>query len=595
MDALDRSGAFQFEGFRLDRQARVLLRCDEAGAFVPMAVGSRAFDVLDALVGRAGELVSRDELMSAVWPTTVVEDTNLNMQIAALRRILDEVRADGSCIQTIPGRGYRFAVPVTPVEAASPLAPGGQSGNGADAERAPSQPGAAPPPLVLRMSRKRLWGGGPVLVAGALCLLAVAAMFIIWHQLQSGTTGTVPRRSIVVLPFANLSGDPEQQYFADGITEDLTTDLLRMPNWFVISRNTASTYRAKPVDIKEVARELGVHYVVAGSVQRWGKEVRISAQLINAETDAQLWAERFDRDLGNLLALQNDITTRISMAIAGALTEAEAARPVEHPDAPDLVFQGWTVMRGPKTRERYATAVAVFERAVALDPGSARASSSLANVLANRVMEQMTDTPAADLARSDELASRALSIAPRSSNAHFVKGSVLRAQGRCGEAIPEYEIALALDRNNVSTMSHLGWCKLLMGGSIEEAITVQERAVQLDPREWVGGVYLTRIGLARLLLSQAEEAVPQLERARSLVPAQPGTRAALAAAYGLVGSTGGAAAELAEARRLFGDDRLSSIASFKQFGFWGTAVPKVRALVEATYFAGLRKAGVPEE
>src|SRR5215468_6647275 len=123
MDALERGGVFLFEGFRLDRQARVLLRRDEAGGFVPVAVGSRAFDVLDALVGRAGELVSRDELMSTVWPTTVVEDTNLNMQIAALRRLLDDGPGKGSCIQTIPGRGYRFAVPVTRVDAALPLAP----------------------------------------------------------------------------------------------------------------------------------------------------------------------------------------------------------------------------------------------------------------------------------------------------------------------------------------------------------------------------------------------------------------------------------------------------------------------------------------
>jgi DNA-binding winged helix-turn-helix (wHTH) protein len=187
MDALTKGGVFQFEGFRLDRQARVLFRRDKDGAFVPIAIGGRALEVLDVLVERAGDLVLRDELMAAIWPATAVEDTNLNMQIAALRRVLDEGRANGSCIQTIPGRGYRFVSRVKPED-------GG--------------------------ARRRL--------------------------------------SIVVLPFANLSDDREQQYWADGITDDVTTDLSRLADMFVISRNTAFAYRNKPVDTKQIGRELGV-------------------------------------------------------------------------------------------------------------------------------------------------------------------------------------------------------------------------------------------------------------------------------------------------------------------------------------------------
>ncbi len=148
------------------------------------------------------------------------------------------------------------------------------------------------------------------------------------------------RLSIVVLPFANLSSDPEQQYLADGITEDLTTDLSRLAGMFVISRNTAFTYRNKPIDTKQIGRELGVRYVLEGSVRRSGNRVRVTAQLIDAETDAQLWAERFDRDTSDLFALQDEITSRIAVALNLELIVAEAARPTEHPDALDYILRG---------------------------------------------------------------------------------------------------------------------------------------------------------------------------------------------------------------------------------------------------------------
>ena len=154
-----------------------------------------------------------------------------------------------------------------------------------------------------------------------------------------------PRLSIVVLPFANLSNDPEQQYFADGITEDLTTDLSRIADMLVISRNTAFTYKDKPVDAKQIGRELGVRYVLEGSVRRSGNQVRVNAQLIDAETDAHLWAERFDRDTGDLFALQDEITSRIAIALNLELIGAEAARPTDHPDALDYILRGRAAIR----------------------------------------------------------------------------------------------------------------------------------------------------------------------------------------------------------------------------------------------------------
>jgi len=177
-----------------------------------------------------------------------------------------------------------------------------------------------------------------------------------------------PRLSIVVLPFANLSNDPEQQYFADGITEDVTTDLSRLAHMLVISRNTAFTYRNKPVDTKQIGRELGVRYVLEGSVQRSGNRVRVTAQLIDAATDTHLWAERLDRDTGDLFALQNEITSRIANTLHLELIAAEAARPTDHPDAVDYILRGRAALFKPDSRDSYAEAISLFEQALSLDP-----------------------------------------------------------------------------------------------------------------------------------------------------------------------------------------------------------------------------------
>jgi TolB-like protein len=176
----------------------------------------------------------------------------------------------------------------------------------------------------------------------------------------------VPRLSIVVLPFANLSDDREQQYFADGITDDLTTDLSRVANMFVISRNTAFTYRNKPVDAKHIGRELGVRYVLEGSVRRSGDQVRVNAQPIDAETDAHMWAERFDQGTGDLFALQNEITSRIAVALNVELIAAEAARRSDHPDALDYILRGRAAWAKAPTRDNYREVIDLFERALAL-------------------------------------------------------------------------------------------------------------------------------------------------------------------------------------------------------------------------------------
>jgi adenylate cyclase len=258
---------------------------------------------------------------------------------------------------------------------------------------------------------------------------------------------SAPRLSIVVLPFANLSNDPEQQYFADGITGDLTTDFSRLADMFVISGNTAFTYGDKPVNTKQIGRELCVRYVLEGSVRRSGNRVRVNAELIDADTDAHLWAERFDRDTSDLFAVQDEITSRIAIALNSTLITAEAARSTENPDALDYIFRARAAGWQPPSRDKYAEEIRLFKCALAIDPRSAEARSSLASALMSRVMTGMADSAAADIKRAEGLVSQVLAASPRNPPAHFAKGQVLRAQRRFEEAIPEYETAIESDRN----------------------------------------------------------------------------------------------------------------------------------------------------
>jgi adenylate cyclase len=237
---------------------------------------------------------------------------------------------------------------------------------------------------------------------------------------------------------------------------------------------------------------------------------------------------------------------------------------------------------------------ALFEHALALDPQSVEAQSRLAVVLVDRVLIGMADSAAADLACAEGLVDQALAASPRYALAHFANGQVLRAQKRWEEAIPEYETVLASNRNWVAALICLGWCKLY-AGSIEEVTPLEEQAIRLSPRDPFMGHCYYLIGTVHLLQSHIDEAIVWLERGRSAMPAVPAHRSRLASAYALRGETERAAAELAEARRLDGGDLFSSIAHLKAYpgAWWG--VPKIRALYEATYFAGLRKAGMPEE
>ena len=470
---------FRFGDHALDIERRELRRGAELIALEP-----QVFDLLIYLVQNRGRVVSKDDLIQGVWGGRIVSDSALTTRLNAARRAVDDSGAVQRVIRTVQRKGVRFICDVS------------EEGESASSVRiVPAAIGPSP----------------------------------------------APRLSIVVLPFANLSNDPEQQYFADGITGDVTTDLSRIPDMLVISRNTAFTYRNKPVDTRQIGRELGVRYVLEGEVRRSGNRVRVTAQLIAAETDAHLWAERFDGDVGDPLTLQDEITSRIAIALNLELLDAEAARPTENPDTRDYILRGRAARLKPPSPENRAEAIALHEQALALDPQSVAAQSWLAIELAARVLDFMTGTAAADIARAEGLVEGALATAPRSALAHFAKAQVLRAQHRYEEAIPEYETVIALNRNWANAYSLLGWCKF-MTGSMEELIPAQERAIRLSPRDPEIGLFYGRIGRAHLLQSRIEEAIEWHEKARNAIPAHPGFRTFLAAAYALKGDTGRAAA-----------------------------------------------------
>lgn len=408
-----------------------------------------------------------------------------------------------------------------------------------------------------------------------------------------GHPGVAPRLSIIVLPFANLNVELAQQYFADAITDDVTTDLSRIPGLFVISSSTALSLRGRPVDARQIGRQLNVRYVLQGSVRRSGNRVRVNTQLIDAETNAQIWAERFECAAEDILTLQDQVTSQIAVTLDLELVGAEAARVFsDNPDALDFTLRGRAALYNYQgsTRQNFQTAIEMFEAAMKLDPASAEIQSLLAVALSSRVMEQMSDAPDFDLQRADELVKAVLASSPRHPMAHFARGHILRAWHQYPAAILEYEAAVASNRNWVVALAALGFTKFL-AGSMDGAIATQEQAIRLSPRDPRLPNWYWRVGMIHLLLARLDEAVLWLERARSANPNLAGPHAWLAAAYALQDRKEVAQTELTEARRLSGDTRYKSILTFRSTQSWA---PEILALAEKTFFAGLRRAGMPE-
>ncbi len=409
---------------------------------------------------------------------------------------------------------------------------------------------------------------------------------------QVSVPSTAPRLSVVVLPFSNIGGDPDQEYFVDGVTESLTTDLSRIAGSFVIARNTAFTYKGKPVNAKQLGRELGVRFVLEGSVRRSGNQVRISVQLVDAETGAELWADRFDREAQQLLGMESEITGRIARTVRARMVTAEARRVTKHPDALDYIFRGRAALFKPVSLATSDEAIGDFEQALALDPKAVRAEIGLASALISRVLDEFSSDPVTDLQRAESLLDQALAAAPESAWAHYVKGQLARAQGHCEDAIPEYEAAITLDRNSAPSYGWLGWCRFL-DGEIDKTIALEQQAIRLSPQDRSIGAWYGRIGMVHLLEGRTSDAIVWLEKARATYLEQSHEPvyifAWLAAAYALDGDRERSGIELEQAwQRGF----YRSMSGLDKDPWYNNR--KVRALAEKTYFVGLRKAGMPQ-
>ena len=322
-----------------------------------------------------------------------------------------------------------------------------------------------------------------------------------------------PRLSIVVLPFVNIGDDAEQEYFVDGVTESLATDLSRINGSFVIARNTAFSYKGKSPDVRRIGRELNVRYVLEGSVQRGNNRLRVNVQLIDAETGNHLWAERFDKPVADFFDMQDEIVSRLANALDAQLAEVEAQRAGRalHPDAMDLYFQGKACWNKGLTPEYLAQARDYFERALALDPENVDALVGLATVVATIAGSFVSDDRAAQLAAAETALTRALSMAPQHAMAHLALGAVQMFTNRAAHGICECEHALALDRHLADAHGCIGMAKYFSGRAEDTEAHIFE-ALRLSPRDVYAYRWMLFVGIAKAQLGADAEAVVWLRR-----------------------------------------------------------------------------------
>ena len=354
-------------------------------------------------------------------------------------------------------------------------------------------------------------------VLTALLLLAAASG---WYMLGGHMTkpAQAAHLSIVVLPFANLSGDPAQDYFADGITENLTTDLSRLSGSFVIARNTAFAFKGKNADAREIGKELGVRYVLEGSVQRDQNQVRVNAQLIDAETGGHLWAQRFDKPLADLFSMQDEIVASLASQLGAELVtnEARRAERTPAPDSMDLYFQGMAWYNKGRNPADIDRARGFFERALALDADNLAAAVGKAAADIQVAISYSVDDKAERLKSVEANLNRVLSQSPNNAGAHFLMGRTLAQTSRQAQGIEELNRALTLNPNLASAHAVIGVAKLYAGHPEETESNVRE-ALHASPRDpdayvWVGGM----MALAKLHLGAYEDALNLFRRSIEL-------------------------------------------------------------------------------
>jgi TolB-like protein len=446
---------FGFGPFSLDTQRGRLLKNGR-----PVAVSSKGLKLLEAFLSSRGQVLTKTALMQAAWGDTAIEESNLSVQIAALRKQLGPTDDGGEWITTIPRLGYRFV--------------------GVPAQE-PSRKGAEPQALPTERER---------------------------------------RPSIAVLPFANLNGDKEQEYLADGITEDTITALTRFRWFFVITRNSSFAYKGKSLGAKQIAQELGVQYLLEGSVRRSAQQIRISAQLVDAASGKHIWAERYDLELTEVFAVQDAIAERVAGAIEPELLRTEgaqaAARHTGNMTAWDLVRRGtWHFHQ--VTRENHLKARGLFREAAKLDPELPEAHLWRGRVGAGVVFYGWSDNPVSDLQEGMEAALTAVQLDERNPYAHYALAMVSAVAERFEQSISAARKAIEINPSFALGHLVLGMA-LLFSGRASEAITPLEYGLRLSSYDPQNFVWFNFLALARLFSGRPEAALEAAARAVQVRP-----------------------------------------------------------------------------
>jgi TolB-like protein/Flp pilus assembly protein TadD len=446
--------SYSFGPFRLDAQAEALFRGTE-----PVPLGRRAVALLRALVERPGALISKDTLIDAAWPELAVEQSNLTVQIAALRRVLKETPGGEHRIDTLPRRGYRF------------------------------------------VGRVAVETNGCAVTAGT----------------AATPTLTLPDKpSIAVLPFTNMSGDPEQEYFADGMAEEIITALSRCSSLFVIARNSSFTYKGKPVDVRQVGRELGVRYVLEGSVRREGDRIRFTGQLIDATSAVHIWADRFEGNLGDIFGIQDLFTECVVAAIEPKLQLAEIERlkrkPARNVDAYDLLLRAQQ-LEYEFTEESVAAALQFLEQALVIDPSYAPAMALAAYCYTWRRDQGWTKDRDGEAKLGARLASRAAELAKEDANVHWMAArAILRLQMDAHRARELAFRSLALNPNSAIACAIAGQIEAVLGDA-DAALSLLARAQRLSPRDPRGWYIASGMAHAYFRQGRFDEAVSAARQA----------------------------------------------------------------------------------
>ena len=554
---------YRFESFVFDPDAAGLLDSGQ-----PVALEPQVFSLLKYLIENRGRIVSKDEVIDEIWQGRAISDAALNTRIRAVRRALGDDRAQQRFLRTYPKRGFQFVAETDCLE----------SGVEVDA---PVSVSHAP-----NLRRARVWAGAAILI---LILFILGTVW--WLDESEVTQASLPlpaKPSIAVLPFDNLSGDPDQEYFADAFTEDLITDLSRIRDAFVIARRTSFTFKGKAVDVKEIAADLGVRYVLEGSVRRSGDQVRINAQLIDGQTGSHVWSDRYDRVLTDAFSVQSDVTGRIAAVLKAELREADSQRqgPPASLEAWDYALRGNVLLFNPKSLKDFRDAKALFDKAVQLDPSIASAWSGLAFV---HFVASLRPIPGVSVPNSKNLslesAQKAVSLDPKNAEGYWMIGVGYARNGQPEQGLASCDTAIDLNPNNDCAYVCAGLTNMALGKPIE-ALPHFRQSLRLNPRFRPFTKY-KYMGFAYLHSGQDTEAITVLNRAIAGSPKDPISNFALTSALALIGRVEDARVALEKSMTLAYSDR-TTIETLRASHSW--MGPGFERVLE-----GLRLAGMPEQ